>query len=342
MRWVILLAILITLTGCVMVEDLNEDLNDQDYENATFAGGCFWCTESAFEGLPGVKAVVSGYTGGATENPTYEDVLTGTTGHYETIEIKFDPKEISYEELLDIFWKQIDPLDDEGQFVDKGTQYRTAIFYHNEEQKQLAEDSKKEKQKQFTEPIVTQILPAVTFYKAEEYHQDYAQKKTAQYEIYKDGSGRKERLNELWTEDSLEEKKKQLTPLQYKVTQKEGTEPPFDNEYWDNHEEGIYVDIVSGEPLFSSTDKFDSGTGWPSFLKPIEEGFVTEHDDYRLLTKRIEIRSKKADSHLGHIIMDGPKENDYVRYCMNSAALRFVPKDNLVEEGYSEFLKLFD
>lgn len=342
----------------------------KNYQIATFAGGCFWCTESDFEKVQGVKAVVSGYVGGDTESPSYKEVSGGTTGHREAIEVFYDADVVTYEQLLDVFWTHIDPTDAGGQFVDRGLQYSSAIFYHDDIQKQIAQNSKRdiEKSGKFKKPIETIIVPASEFFIAEDYHQDYHTKNPRVYKHYRKASGRDDYIKEKWgavadevimgnvcvtnvcknapkkrvfKKPTDEELKSQLTDIQYKVTQKEGTEKPFDNEYWDNHEEGIYVDIISGEPLFSSKDKFDSGTGWPSFLKPIENDVVTEHDDYKLLAKRIEIRSKQADSHLGHVIMDGPESNNKVRYCMNSASLKFIPKEDLEGTQYEKYLKIF-
>ena len=320
-------------------------------ESATFAGGCFWCMEAPFEQLDGVFEVIAGYTGGETKNPTYRDVCAGGTGHAEAIQIVYDPAKVSFAELLDVFWRNVDPTDAGGSFVDRGSQYRTAIFYHTDEQKRLAEKSKQDldRSKTFSGPVVTGIEKLTTFYEAEEYHQDYYKKNPFRYKEYRYGSGRDQFIDTVWgsvepagkKKPSESELKTTLSLMQYRVTQECGTEPAFDNEYWDNKRDGIYVDIVSGEPLFSSHDKFDSGSGWPSFTQPIEPDALTAEEDRTLGMNRTEIRSKQADSHLGHVFTDGPDAGG-LRYCINSASLRFIPKENLEKEGYGKYLKLFE
>jgi peptide methionine sulfoxide reductase msrA/msrB len=330
---------------------------DKKTSTAIFAGGCFWCMEPPFSFIDGVLDVSAGYTGSDKPNPTYEEVSSGRSGHYEAVRIIYDPAKVEYERLLNIFWQNIDPTDDGGQFADRGTQYLTAVFYTDEEQKKTAENSrdKLNSSGKFDKPVVTAILPAKKFYEAEDYHQDYYKNNPAHYNRYKKGSGRAGYIEKVWGKDmsgnkdwrgfkkpSDGELKAKLNDMQYKVTQKSGTERPFANEFWDNKRAGIYVDVVSGEPLFSSTDKFDSGTGWPSFVKPISKDQITEHRDRGLFMERTEVRSMSADSHLGHVFDDGPRDRGGMRYCINSAAMRFIPVEKLEAEGYGEFKHLFE
>ena len=345
-----------TTTNVFTEDTVSEKIKIIDIDNlksAYFAGGCFWCMEGIFEGQEWVSQAVSGYIGWIKETAIYSDVAAGQTKHREGVHVMYDPKIITYEKLVELFWTQIDPTDDGGQFADRGFQYTTAKFYGNEEEKKIAKISKKTlvESRKFEKEIVTKILEESPFYKAAEYHQDYYKKSSLRYKLYKKWSGREWFIEENWTQRIAEINeatygqkalKERLTPLQYKVTQKWGTERPFDNEYWDNKENGIYVDIIDGSALYSSLDKYVSGTGWPSFTQPISEEAVTKHEDNGLFYSRTEIKSASSSSHVGHVFPDGPEDKGWLRYCMNSAALRFIPVDKLEEEGYEEYVEMFE
>ena len=328
------------------------NLSAEQANVATFGGGCFWCIESGFEHQKGIVKAISGYMGGESKSPSYEDVSSGATGHLEVVQVTWDPKILSYEDVLNLYWSMTDPTDGGGSFHDRGPQYGPAIFTHDEKQKKIAATSKDklERSGRFEKPISTKLLEASRFWEAEEYHQDYYKKNKTRYERYRYGSGRDlycARVwgrapfadDEKWKKPSAE-RLKNLNKLQYQVTQNDGTERAFANEYHDHKESGIYVDVASGEPLFCSLDKYDSGSGWPAFTRPLEAWHVVEKKDQSHGMIRFEVRSRFGDSHLGHVFDDGPKPTG-LRYCINSASLRFIPAKDLEKEGYESYAKIF-
>lgn len=293
------------------------------------AGGCFWGTEKYLSLIKGIVETEVGYANGKTENPTYEDVCYRNTGHAETVKVKYDKSIISLEKILDLYYETINPVSVNRQGGDSGTQYRTGIYYKDYTDRDVIIKSIEELSKNFKSPIAIEIKELENYYKAEEYHQKYLDKNPNGYCHIGPDEFKKARTANL-----------NLNKMQYDVTQNSATEPPFNNEYYDNFKEGIYVDIISGEPLFVSTDKFESGCGWPAFSKPIDNKLLKEVSDVKYGMIRTEVRTKNSDSHLGHVFNDGPKEMGGLRYCINSASLKFIPKENMEAEGYGSFLSL--
>ncbi|RDU73837.1 peptide-methionine (R)-S-oxide reductase [Helicobacter aurati] len=354
------------------IQDLEKDMNG--YKEIYLAGGCFWGVEKYFALIKGVISTDVGYANGTTQNPSYEDVLYRQTNHAETVHIVYDPKIISLSFLLDMYYKIIDPTSVNKQGNDRGTQYRTGIYYADPEDEAIARDSLKKLANEYNgKKIAIELLPITNYYKAEEYHQKYLDKNPNGYcHIGKDKFNNASKAFDRRLVDNLAVKNKtlhgsqtsyvsihvespqnyralndselreRLTDMQYNVTQRNATEPAFRNEYWDNHAKGIYVDITTGEPLFSSRDKFDSGSGWPSFTKPINGTNLKENVDRSYGMTRTEVRSEIGNAHLGHLFNDGPKDKGGLRYCINSASLRFIPKEDMEKEGYGHLLYLVD
>ena len=332
-------------------------MNNDNLHTIYLAGGCFWGIEAYMKKLPGVRDTDVGYANGNTENPTYEQVCYDNTGHAETVKVVYDPALISTEQLLDGFFKVVDPTSINRQGNDRGSQYRSGIYYVDEADKAIAESAAARQKENYKDPVVTEILPLNQFYLAEEYHQNYLEKNPGGYchinlnaadeFIGEEGLGMSDDLSVLIRPEDYpvpddQVLKEKLTDIQYQVTQNNDTERPYTNEYAATFDKGIYVDVVTGEPLFSSEDKFESGCGWPSFSKPIIPEVVTEHTDTSFNMKRTEVRSRAGDTHLGHVFDDGPKDLGGLRYCINSASIRFIPFDDLETEGYGYLKPLFD
>lgn len=323
--------------------NLNLNFDVSKLKEIWLAGGCFWGVEAYMSRVYGVYDVTVGYANGNKENPTYKEVCFGDTGFVEAVHVKYDPDRINLKKLLEEFFKIIDPTSRNRQGNDVGSQYRTGIYYKDENDKKIIDEVIALEQKKYTAKIQTEVLPLSNYYLAEEYHQDYLEKNPHGY-CHVDFSKLNNRNINIdpkgYRKPDKELLKKKLTDIQYKVTQENATEPPYTNEYWNSREKGIYVDVVTGEPLFLSSDKFDSGCGWPSFTKPIVPEVVKYETDTSHNMIRTEVRSRSGDSHLGHVFEDGPEDKGGLRYCINGAALRFIPFDKMEQEGYGELKAL--
>lgn len=325
--------------------NVNVSFDTNNLNDIWLAGGCFWGVEHYMARVYGVYDAVSGYANGNTENPTYEDVIWKNTGHAETVHVRYDPERVDLEKLLAHFFQIIDPTLLNQQGNDRGTQYRTGIYYTDEADKSIIDKVIAKEQERYDKPIVTEVEPLVNFTIAEEYHQDYLEKNPDGYCHVKFDSLENQEIPSLidparYPKPSDDEINKILTKEQYRVTQGNGTEMAYSNEYWDNYDPGIYVDIVTGEPLFSSADKYDSMCGWPSFTKPIDPAVVLEYKDTSYNMIRTEVRSRSGDSHLGHVFNDGPKDRGGLRYCINSAAIKFIPQAEMEAAGYGYLVHL--
>ena len=314
-------------------------------QKAYFAGGCFWGVEAYFEKIEGVEDAISGYANGTIDNPKYDQVILGSTSFTETVEVTYDSTIVSLERLIAHYFKIVDPTSLNKQGNDVGTQYRTGIYYLSDNEQEIIYKMLSLEQLKWDNEIVIENKPLENFFLAEEYHQDYLAKNPSGY-CHVDLSSYMDDYPMIDIQDypslSEEEKKEILTPEQFDVTQNKGTDPRFEHEYTSLKDEGIYVDVVSGEPLFSSLAKYDSGSGWPSFTQPIFEEVLRFKVDANDAMDRIEVRSRSADSHLGHVFDDGPVESGGLRYCINGSALRFIPLDQMDDQGYGYLLFLFE
>ncbi len=327
-------------------KNLKPDFKNTAVKEIYLAGGCFWGVEHYFKKLWGVLDAQAGYANGNTENPTYEQVCYLNTGHAEAVRVKYSPEYISLETLLEYFLKIINPTLKNRQGNDIGSQYRSGIYYTCPKDKPIIEKALKKEESKYSKAILTEVLPLRQYFPAEDYHQDYLEKNPGGYchispsQIAEAAAFRVDPL--LYNKPCPKEMKARLMPDVYAVIYESGTEAPFKNAYWDNIKPGLYADITSGEPLFSSRDKFDSGSGWPSFTRPLDPGVIKELPDNSYNMRRTEVRSRVGDIHLGHVFKDGPKEEGGLRYCINSASLAFIPKEEMPARGYGQFLPLID
>ncbi|MFV0412407.1 MAG: peptide-methionine (S)-S-oxide reductase MsrA [Oscillospiraceae bacterium] len=309
-----------------------------------FAGGCFWGVEKYFSLVKGVTETQAGYANGTTQSPSYKEVCTGETGHAEAVRLVYNPQVAGLAFLLDLLYEVIDPTLVNRQGNDMGTQYRTGIYYTDSADLPVIQASVQKLQKRYAKPLALEVLPLANFYPAEDYHQKYLDKNPGGYcHINPAAFARaKQAADTPYKPKPAEELRQTLTPLQYEVTQNSATEPPFNNEYDKEFRPGIYVDIATGEPLFVSADKFDAGCGWPAFSKPINASLIAQHKDRTHGMVRTEVRSATGNSHLGHVFEDGPADKGGLRYCINSAALKFILKEDMAKEGYAAYLPLLE
>lgn len=316
--------------------------NENMLRTIYLAGGCFWGTAHLFSLVSGVVSTVSGYANSVVPDPDYKQVCSGETHAAETVKVDYDDDAVSLGDLIKLYFKSIDPVSVNRQGGDVGTQYRTGIYYTDPRDAELIEAQLATLQRRYTEPLAIEFMPLVNFYPAEEYHQDYLEKNPGGYchvkrELFREAASMRPG-NGRYGKDEKRALRERLTPLQWEVTQNGATERPFVNEYDHEFRKGIYVDITDGTPLFLSSDKYDSGCGWPAFSRPIDDSLLSENIDTSYGRVRTEVRSASSDSHLGHVFPDGPADRGGLRYCINSASLRFIPIEQMEAEGYGEFI----
>ena len=342
--------------GAGSQESIQQNINNvknMDIKTIYLAGGCFWGTEHFMKMIHGVVDAEVGYANSIIPDPTYREVCSGKTGAAETVQVDYNPTEVSLPFLLNLYYQTIDPTSLNRQGNDRGTQYRTGIYYTDPSELPVIEKSLAELQKHYSRPLAIEVMPLKNFYPAEDYHQDYLDNNPGGYCHISPGLFRMAReardttllnkensMTRKYEKPSDAELRERLTPLQYEVTQHSATERPYSNEYDKEFRPGIYVDIVTGEPLFLSTDKFESGCGWPAFSKPISPDVIKGYRDTSHGMDRIEVRSSSGDSHLGHVFNDGPRETGGLRYCINSASLKFIPLADMQKEGYGDLIPL--
>lgn len=344
-----------------MPKEIVQENQPQEGEAEIYlAGGCFWGTEHYLSLAPGVISVESGYANGRKRHPSYREVCSGS-GHAEAVHVVYDPKVLPLDKLLELYYESIDPTAKNRQGNDVGIQYRSGIYYAQKGGRAHGEaavigDSLHRLQEKLKKPVAIEAEPIVNFYRAEEEHQKYLEKHPDGYchiplsrmsamreksEAAKEAAAEK-KAEISYAKPSDDELRTRLTDVQYRVTQMKATEAPFQNAYDDEFRAGIYCDVTTGEPLFVSTHKYDSGCGWPAFSRPIDAALIAEHEDRSHGMVRTEVTAAKSGAHLGHVFNDGPKESGGVRYCINSASLRFVPKEEMEAQGYGEYLPLLD